>query len=165
MPKKTGVRTLLVSQHVKESETLLKFSRQYFCHIFWWLWMKIISKNSVLVVSKILRLFVNILTPDDKYSLSVKRVFNATISHAIIFKSEKIFLILFCISTIYIKLGILWSKRWASDVICFWNYRLQKASLLKYVKSPLSEHLWTFNMLKGPKHLLKFRSIIFVIFS
>ena len=30
------------------------------------------SKTSVLVVSEILRLFVNILTPDDKYSLSVK---------------------------------------------------------------------------------------------
>ena len=31
-----------------------------------------ILKNSVLVVSEILRLFVNILTPDEKYSLSVK---------------------------------------------------------------------------------------------
>ena len=33
---------------------------------------KISSKNSVLVVSEMLRLFVNILTPDDKYSLSLK---------------------------------------------------------------------------------------------
>ena len=33
---------------------------------------KISSKNSFLVVSEILRLFVNILTPDEKYSLSVK---------------------------------------------------------------------------------------------
>ena len=30
------------------------------------------SKNSLLVVSEILRLFVNILTPDEKYSLSVE---------------------------------------------------------------------------------------------
>ena len=30
------------------------------------------QQNSVLVVSDILRLFVNIFTPDDKYSLSVK---------------------------------------------------------------------------------------------
>ena len=36
------------------------------------LWKKINSKNSVLAVSEILRLFVNILTPDDKYCLSVK---------------------------------------------------------------------------------------------
>ena len=72
MPKKIPVRNLMDSQHVKVSERLLKSARQYFCHIFWSLWKKISSKNSVLVVSEILRLFVNILTPDDKYSLSVK---------------------------------------------------------------------------------------------
>ena len=33
---------------------------------------KSVQKNSVLLVSKILRLFVNIFTPGDKYSLSVK---------------------------------------------------------------------------------------------
>ena len=40
--------------------------------IFCSLWKNFSSKNSVLVVCEILRLFVNILTPDDKYSLSVK---------------------------------------------------------------------------------------------
>ena len=72
MPKKPRVRTLMDSQHVKGSETLLKSARQYFCHIFWSLWKNMSSKNSLLVVSEILRLFVNILTPDEKYSLSVK---------------------------------------------------------------------------------------------
>ena len=72
MPKKPLVRTLKESQHVKRSETLLKSARQNFCHIFWSLWKEISSKSSVLVISEILRLFVNILTPDDKYSLSVK---------------------------------------------------------------------------------------------
>ena len=72
MPKKQRIRTLMDSQHVKGSETLHKSAQQYFCHIFWSLWKKISSKNSVLVVSEILRLFVNILTPDEKYSLSVK---------------------------------------------------------------------------------------------
>ena len=72
MPKKPRVRTVMDSQHVKGSEKLLKCARQYFCHIFWLLWKEISLKNSVLVVSEILRLFVNILTPDEKYSLSVK---------------------------------------------------------------------------------------------
>ena len=72
MPKKPRVRTLKESQHVKGSEKLLKSARQNFCHIFWSLWKEISSKNSVLVVSEILRLFFNILTPNDKYSLSVK---------------------------------------------------------------------------------------------
>ena len=72
MSKNRGVATLMDSQRVKGSERLLKYLRQYFCHIFWSLWKKISSRNSVLVVSEILGLFVNILTPDDKYSLSVK---------------------------------------------------------------------------------------------
>ena len=72
MLKMSCVRKLMGSQKVKGTKTLLKSARQYFCHIFWSLWKKISSKNSFLEVSEILRLFVNILTPDDKYSLSVK---------------------------------------------------------------------------------------------
>ena len=72
MPKKSRVRTLMDGQNVKGSERLLKSAWRYFCQTFWSLWKEISSKNSVLVVSEILRLFVNILTPDEKYSLSVK---------------------------------------------------------------------------------------------
>ena len=72
MPKNRRVRTLMDSQHVKGFETLLKSPRQYFCHIFCSFRKKIIPKNSVLVVSEILRLFVNILTSDENYSHSPK---------------------------------------------------------------------------------------------
>ena len=72
MQKKPSVRTLMESQDVKESDILLKSARKYFCHIFYSLLKEISSKNSVSLVSEMLRLFVNILTPDDKYSLSVK---------------------------------------------------------------------------------------------
>ena len=72
MPKKLRVRTFIDSQHGKRSETLLNSVRQYFCYIFWSLSKKISSKTSFLEVSEILRLFVNILTPDDKYSPAVK---------------------------------------------------------------------------------------------
>ena len=41
MTKTACVRTLMDSQHVKRSETLLKSAQQYFCHIFWSLWRKI----------------------------------------------------------------------------------------------------------------------------
>ena len=75
MHKKPLGRTLMGSLHVKGSERLLKSARQYLCHIICSLWNKISSKNSVLVVSEILRLFVNILTPDEKYCLSVKACF------------------------------------------------------------------------------------------
>ena len=72
MPKKPRVRTLIESRRVKGSEALLKFVPQYFPDIFRLLWKKISSKNSFLKVSEIFRLSVNIFTPDDKYSLSVK---------------------------------------------------------------------------------------------
>ena len=72
MNKKPRVRKLIDSQHVKASETLLKSARQYICHFFWSLWKKISPKNSFLAVFEILGLFVNIVTRDDKYSLSVK---------------------------------------------------------------------------------------------
>ena len=71
MPKKARVRTFIESQHVKGPKRLLKSARQYFCDILWSLWKEMSSKGSVLVVSEILRLFINILTPDDKYSLSI----------------------------------------------------------------------------------------------
>ena len=72
MPKKPPVRTLRESQHVKVSETSQKSERQYFSHIFLSLSKKMASKKSLLVVTEILRLFVNIFTPNDKHSLSVK---------------------------------------------------------------------------------------------
>ena len=93
-----------------------------------------------------------------------KRVFNTTNSNATISKSKNIFSIFFCISVIYIKFEILWKKRWASQAICFWNYRLQKSGLLKCQKSPVSEHLWTVKMLKGLKHSINLHSSIFLIF-
>ena len=46
----------------------------------------------------------------------------------------------------------------------FWNWRPQKARLLKCLKRPVSEHLWRVNMLKGPKHWLNFHSSFFVNF-
>ena len=52
MPKKPrNLETIMDSQQVKGSERILKSARQYLGHICW--------------------LFVNILTPDEKYSLSV----------------------------------------------------------------------------------------------
>ena len=72
MPKKPRVRTQIDSQQVKEAERLLESARQDILSYFFITPKKIRSKNSFLVVSEIFRLFVNILTPDEKYSLSVK---------------------------------------------------------------------------------------------
>ena len=72
MRKKPHVRTLMDSRHVKGSEKLLKSAGQDLCLIFWSLWKEVSSKNFVLVVCEILRLFVNLLAPDEQDPLSVK---------------------------------------------------------------------------------------------
>ena len=72
MPEKSRTTTIMDTARGKQSEKLHKSLRQYFYHILWSLWNEIISKNSVLVVSLILRLIFKILSPDNKYSLSVK---------------------------------------------------------------------------------------------
>ena len=110
MRKVYRVRTVTNSQHMKGSQRLLKSARQYFCQFFWWLWKRISWNNSVLLVSEILRLFVNMLTPDDMYSLSRKSTFHATNSNAIIFKWKNILSNFLCISGIYINFVILWRK-------------------------------------------------------
>ena len=49
-------------------------------------------------------------------------------------------------------------------MISFLNYRVEKAGLLKWLKRPMPEHLWTVNVLKGPKDCLILHGGIFVIF-
>ena len=55
-------------------------------------------------------------------------------------------------------------KKRASEVIFFWNYIMQKAGLLKSLKSLVLEHWWTVNILKCPKHHLHLHGSIFVMF-
>ena len=163
MPKKPHVRTLMDSQRVKRSERLLKSVRHHVCHIFLWIWKTFSAKNSILVASEILRLFVNILTPNEKCFHSVNASVNATNSNGIISNLKNIFRISFCISEMYIKSGIPWKKNMNLTVISFWTYRLQKAGLLKCLKSPVSENWWMVSMLKGPKDCLSLHGSIFVI--
>ena len=150
MPKKPCFGTLKDGQHVKGTKRPLRSAWQYLCQIFWSLWKEISSKNSVLVGSEVLRLFFNILPPDEMYSLSVKGSVYLDNFKCTYLKIRKSFLFFFCcIYGRYIKCGILWRKRSASEAIPFWNYRLQKAGLLKYLKSPLSVHFCEVNMLRG----------------
>ena len=91
-------------------------------------------------------------------------MFTLTNPNAFLSKPKNIFWIFCCISRIYIKFGILWKRRWASEVISFWFYRFENMALLTCLKSLVSEHLWMVNMLKGPKDCLNLNGSIFVIF-
>ena len=69
MPKKSRCKESFGKQDGKSSQTLLKFAWQDLYHIYWSLWMQLTCKKSLLVTSKISRLFPNTLSADGNYSL------------------------------------------------------------------------------------------------
>ena len=70
LSKEQCFRTPFVSQHVKESQTLLKSAWEHFHHIFSLLWQSLTWKMSPLVICSILGAFRNTLTANDKYPCS-----------------------------------------------------------------------------------------------
>ena len=70
--KKFTFRGLFEKQHVKGDQTLCKSERHHLYHIHWSLWRQLSRKKSLLVIWKVLRMFVNILTANDKYFLRNK---------------------------------------------------------------------------------------------
>ena len=95
-------------------------------------------KSIFLLVSEIFRLFLNILTPDDMYCISVKASVYRDQFKCYYVQIKNYLLIFFCTSGISITFGILLKTGWSSEVICCWNYRLQKAMLLKSRKNRVS---------------------------
>ena len=69
MSKKCPFRGLFEHGHGERVETLSKSERQHVYHIYWSLWRLLGLKKFVWLVWKILGLFVEPLTADDKYSL------------------------------------------------------------------------------------------------
>ena len=68
MSKKSCSRGPFHKWHGKPAETLLKSERQHLYHIYWSLWKKFRLKKFLLVIWKILGLFVNPFTADNKHS-------------------------------------------------------------------------------------------------
>ena len=66
--KRSRFRTPFGNQRVNGFETLLKSARHHYFPLFPQVPDKLNWKKSALVTSEIFRLFVNTLTPDDKYS-------------------------------------------------------------------------------------------------
>ena len=69
MSKKSRLRMPLDRQHGKRTEKLIQSKQQHLYHIHWLLWKKLSWKKSLLTTCKVLKLFVNTTTADDKYSL------------------------------------------------------------------------------------------------
>ena len=91
------LKTRLEKEHDKQGETLLKSERQHFYHIFGSLWRHLSRTKFLLVICKVLRLFVNTLTADDKYSLVNRDSLTQPIEILISEKEKNISEFIFCI--------------------------------------------------------------------
>ena len=69
MSKKSRFEEPFEKEHCKQTQTMLNTEREHLQEIYGSLWTELSSKKSLLVICKILRLFVNTLSVDDKYAL------------------------------------------------------------------------------------------------
>ena len=90
MSEKPGLRGPFQKKHRKRPQKLLQSWRRQLYHIYWSLWTSFSWKKSVLVICKILRLFLNTLTADDKYSLHNRDNLTQPI-HILLPKKQKTF--------------------------------------------------------------------------
>ena len=100
--KKPCIRGLLARKGGKCIETLLQSEWQHLYHIYQWLWRYLHWKKSLLMIHKILRLFVNTLTVDEKHYLLIRDNLTQPIQIQLSQK-QKIFVKLFYISKFLTK--------------------------------------------------------------
>ena len=80
----------MCNQRVNGFETLLKSAWHHYFHLSPWIRDKLSWKKSALVTFKIFKLFVNNLTPDDKYSHRHMQIFWQQLQ-TLLSKEEKTF--------------------------------------------------------------------------
>ena len=99
------------NQRVNGFETLLKSARHHHFPIFQWIWDKLSWKKSPFVTSQIFWLFVNTLSPDDKYSCRYMQIFWQQLQTPLSQKGMAVFSVFYCISEICMKFTKFWKKR------------------------------------------------------
>ena len=154
------------------AETLLKSEPQYLYRNYWSLWKQLRLKKSLWVIWKILGLFVNLLTADDKYSLRNR---GNLLQHFQVHLSQKrkqfsillLFFFFFFFFLHFLNLDSnsnVFKKRWPSQLIDFWTYGLWKTWLHKCLKSSVWENPSASNMVNRQKHCSKLKNRTFTKF-
>ena len=125
--------------------------------------MQLRLENSLFVISKILRLFVNTLSANNRNFFlnrgNLLEHFQMQLS-----QKRKLFSLFFFV-TLKFRFNLTFSeKRWPSLVIYFGTYGLGKTWLDKCLKNPVSEDPSTSNMVNGPNHCWNLRDSTFTLF-
>ena len=137
----------------------MKSLRQPFYQIYWSLSKKLSFEKSLLGICKLLRLFVNTLTADDRYCLLKRDQFRCNY-----LKNSFFLTIYFSTFEIYTKFWTFSQKAWPSWLMYFRNYGFRKRWLNQYLKSPSSEDPSKSSMVNGSKHCWNLNESIFTIF-
>ena len=164
MSQKFHFRRLFSKQHGERSQTLFKSSQQQFSHIYWSVCRIFSSKKSPLVICKILGLFANSLTADDKYTL-LNRVNLMQPIQMELSKKQKLF---WELSSAFLKSRSIFkhsqTKKSPSELMYFRNYGLQIKWLDKCLTIPASEDSSANNMVNGRKHCWNLPDSTFIVF-
>ena len=103
MSKKPCFRELLDTEHGKLVETMLQYEWEQVYQIYQSLWRQFHWKKTVLGIHKIIRLFVNTLTVDDKHYLLNSDNLTQPIQMQLYRRQKSFAEFYFCILKIYIK--------------------------------------------------------------
>ena len=142
-------------QHGKRVETMLRSERQHLYHICWSLWRQLSWKKSLLVICKFLRLFLNTLTADDKYSLGNRDILREPIQILLSKKQKGFSQFFFFFFFIVLKFRLNFEhfpKKTTHIAGNFPNHWLQNTWLDKCLKSPFSEDHSKGNLVTGSTH-------------
>ena len=122
-------------------------------------------KKSLLVIHKMLKLFVNTLTVDDKHYMLNRDNLIQPIQIELSLKQKIFSKLFFCIFEIYIKFWTFAKKEWPSELMYLGKSRLQKIWLEKCLISRVSEDLETDNIENWLKHFGNLNRRTFTIFA
>ena len=153
--RRSCFRTPFVNQRVYWFQTPLKVAGHHYYPFSQWISGKLSWKKTALLWLKILRLFVDTLIADDKYSCRNMQNFPQQLQ-TLFSQKRKIFSWFFSsISEMCIKFRTFWKKGWMSHHKYFGNYCFLKRLLLKRLESLASEHHSVINVLTSSKHRWK----------
>ena len=135
MSKKPCFRWLLDTLHGKLVDTMLQSEWERVYKIYQSLWRKFHWKKPVLGIYKIIRLFVNTLTVDDKHYLLNSDNLTQPIQMQLYRRPKSFAEFYFCILKIYIKFETFAKKGWPSYLLYFGKSWFHKIWLDKCLKS------------------------------
>ena len=117
---------------------MLDSALQHLYHIYWWLCRKLSCKKSLLMIWKILGLFFNTLTADDKFSLLSRDNLTQPIQMQLS-KKQRAFLLFFSEFLNSRSNSEHFDKKMPSYLMYFIKYGLWKTWLDKCLKRPVPE--------------------------